>query len=388
MDVDKTVEPTKSVKPTKAAKPAKPAKRAVTAKNADKGTKRKREEVSDKEVDECLESVEDRGKAQEQSEVMMTDEEEAEVAAKLLQDSERFDFLYSQYEKMQVHVEPGAIVTLEWLEQHVAPLLEVAYTPPCSPVAVLPLAEEESNTIPCPFHELTFMEIRYPVDAGKSMYMFCPLPACPVFATAEKSQAVMQELTTNTHDDVRRSLTSFEPLKCKCDLTPKMRISQTQKNFNRVFLTCGQQDRELQCKYFQWMHTPVKKPERPFQPTFGCWPLGAKQKEWNWKPIGGEKQDKPAPFVKASPFVDLTPKQWKTDRAAPKQQQLVPYVSDRAHPADKLLSDLGRDIRAAQEARKEADFIKRHTEENQLLQASGMMPRSLEYHKKWGFGTF
>ena len=405
MDVAQTAKPAKSAKTAKPAKPAKPAKSAVTAKNAEKGTKRKRDEVvapvkrqnredvSDREVDDYLESVMDHGEAKENSEVMIVEGEEAEAAAQLVRDSERFDFLFNQWEKMQVdgneHLQVATtFVTLEWLEQHVAPLLEAPYTPPASPVPPPMQEPVEPVTVPCPFHESTLMEIRYPVSADKSMYMFCPLPACPVFTTVDKSQAVMQELITNTNEEVRCRLTSFEALQCKCGLIPKMRLSQTERNRNRVFLTCGQPGIDNQCKYFQWMHGPLWKPKRPFQPTFGngcpresAKPIGTDKKEWHWKPIGSEKNANWNSEMSAEKRKELTEK-------LKQMQQLTQYVSESAHPADKFLSDLGRDIRAAQEERKEAAFVKRHNEENKLLQAQGMMPRSLEFHKTYGFGMF
>ena len=55
-------------------------------------------------------------------------------------------------------------------------------------------------------------------------------------------------------------------LKCYCSLIPKMRLSKTAKNLNKVFLTCGASaTADSRCKYFQWIHTPLFIDRRPIQ---------------------------------------------------------------------------------------------------------------------------
>ena len=55
-------------------------------------------------------------------------------------------------------------------------------------------------------------------------------------------------------------------LKCHCSLIPKMRLSKTAKNLNKVFLTCGASaTADSLCKYFQWIHTPLFIDRRPIQ---------------------------------------------------------------------------------------------------------------------------
>ena len=42
-----------------------------------------------------------------------------------------------------------------------------------------------------------------------------------------------------------------------CQLIPKIQLSKTAKNLNKVFLTCGGSAIESCCKFFQWIHTPL-----------------------------------------------------------------------------------------------------------------------------------
>lgn len=45
-------------------------------------------------------------------------------------------------------------------------------------------------------------------------------------------------------------------LECLCHYIPKMRLSKTARNMNKVFLTCGvPYNRRPSCRYFQWIHT-------------------------------------------------------------------------------------------------------------------------------------
>ena len=46
-------------------------------------------------------------------------------------------------------------------------------------------------------------------------------------------------------------------LMCHCQKLPKMRLSKTAKNLNKVFLTCGGSAQDARCKYFQSIHTPL-----------------------------------------------------------------------------------------------------------------------------------
>jgi len=66
-----------------------------------------------------------------------------------------------------------------------------------------------------------------------------------------KSEVLQQEI----HPEVR---SKWGHLQCYCQKMPKIRLSKTAKNLNKVFLTCGAAATTgSRCKYFQWIHTPL-----------------------------------------------------------------------------------------------------------------------------------
>ena len=120
----------------------------------------------------------------------------------------------------------------------------------------------------CPFHLSAVLKVLNPEAEWGPLYCKCSVDQCPVWCTTESAPIVLPELTQNTHPEVRAKITA---LQCQCQLTPRMKLSRTDKNFHRVFLTCGQRQVEP-CGYFQWMHGPLWKPKRPAQPTLEQFP--------------------------------------------------------------------------------------------------------------------
>ena len=61
-------------------------------------------------------------------------------------------------------------------------------------------------------------------------------------------------------------------LKCKCGLVPKMKLSRTAKNYQKVFFSCGSfLTHAKPCGYFQWLHGPLWCPREQAQPTLRRW---------------------------------------------------------------------------------------------------------------------
>ena len=54
--------------------------------------------------------------------------------------------------------------------------------------------------------------------------------------------------------------TSRESLSCECGLRPYMKLSLSEKNYRKIYLTCGVNQRGMEefgkvhCQYFQWIH--------------------------------------------------------------------------------------------------------------------------------------
>ena len=78
---------------------------------------------------------------------------------------------------------------------------------------------------------------------------------CPsYYGKDEDEKKVKMVLQQEIHPEVRAK---WGNLTCHCQKLPKMRLSKTAKNLNKVFLTCGGSAQDVRCKYFQWIHTPL-----------------------------------------------------------------------------------------------------------------------------------
>ena len=81
----------------------------------------------------------------------------------------------------------------------------------------------------------------------------------------------MEALKKDTHPQVHARLKRRE-LKCRCGFVPKMKLSRTAKNYNKVFFSCGSFiPGEEPCGYFQWLHGPLWCPREQAQPTLRRW---------------------------------------------------------------------------------------------------------------------
>ena len=81
----------------------------------------------------------------------------------------------------------------------------------------------------------------------------------------------MEKLKEDTHPQVRARVQRGE-LRCKCGFVPKMKLSRTQKNYQKVFFSCGSfHPGKDSCGYFQWLHGPLWCPREPAQPTLRRW---------------------------------------------------------------------------------------------------------------------
>ena len=81
----------------------------------------------------------------------------------------------------------------------------------------------------------------------------------------------MEALKKDTHPQVHARVKHGE-LKYRCGFVPKMKLSRTTKNYNKVFFSCGSfvPGREP-CGYFQWLHGPLWCPREQAQPTLRRW---------------------------------------------------------------------------------------------------------------------
>ena len=190
-------------------------------------------------------------------------------------------------------------VTLDWMLDHLAPLKEKEE---------MGVAYNDLEDLRCPLHPNDSM-LHHP-GSGYSTFA-CVWEECPFYCTDENYQKVVASLQRYVHPQVLERINDNDGFFCHCNLRPKMRLSQTAKNPNKVFLTCGAAalPEVEKCRFFQFMHLPIKQAKR--------------KRQQHYVPL------EPAP--KSRP---------------PTLQYLQPYVGPTDHPANRYLSTVGHQARA------------------------------------------
>ena len=123
----------------------------------------------------------------------------------------------------------------------------------------------------CPFHPHRFIECVNPRSNFGPLRFKCPQEGCPVYLFEDTREVMMEKLKEDTHPQVRARLQRGE-LKCRCGFVPKMKLSRTAKNYNKVFFSCGSfLTHAKPCGYFQWLHGPLWCPREQAQPTLRRW---------------------------------------------------------------------------------------------------------------------
>ena len=123
----------------------------------------------------------------------------------------------------------------------------------------------------CPFHPHQFIECVNPQASFGPLRFKCPQEGCPVYLFEDTREVMMEALKKDTHPQVHARLKRGE-LKCRCGFVPKMKLSRTAKNYNKVFFSCGSfLTHAKPCGYFQWLHGPLWCPREQAQPTLRRW---------------------------------------------------------------------------------------------------------------------
>ena len=158
----------------------------------------------------------------------------------------------------------------------------------------------------CPFHPQHFIYCVNPQTQFGPLRFKCPQEGCPVYLFEDTREVMMEKLKEDTHPQVRARLRRGE-LRCKCGLVPKMKLSRTSKNYQKVFFSCGSfHPGKEPCGYFQWLHGPLWCPREQAQPTLRRWvhdtPQWLKDRPLKSEPIPLLKG--PDPWEKDKPWLD------------------------------------------------------------------------------------
>ena len=148
----------------------------------------------------------------------------------------------------------------------------------------------------CPFHPHRFIECVNPQSNFGPLRFKCPQEGCPVYLFEDTREVMMEALKKDTHPQVHARVKRGE-LKCRCGFVPKMKLSRTAKNYNKVFFSCGSfLTHAKPCGYFQWLHGPLWCPREQAQPTLRRWVHDTPQ--WLKHPGIVPKESLPVPLLK------------------------------------------------------------------------------------------
>ena len=245
----------------------------------------------------------------------MTDAELEAVVGHLVpytEEEQEYLQLLDNYKQSPVQID--GIPTLEYLRkyhskaptvQDRARMLQAECVPPSSPEYLPSYSEEEEedlvkkamevenryvDTYYCPIHEEQEMQCLNPDAVCGALLFKCGVPDCAVFFTSDNYQAVCHQLRQAIHPTVHQRLYHAD-LKCHCDYTPRMKLSRSDKNYGRVFLTCFKKN--APCSYFQWVHWKVREPQGPMDAYV--------QKPGTWhRPAYVKYQKQPKPYDRPS----------------------------------------------------------------------------------------
>ena len=218
----------------------------------------------------------------------MTDSElEAVVGHLVPYTEEETEYLQLLENYSQSPVQIDGIPTLEFLRKYhsnppkkrvpadMTRAEDVMTEPPSSPEYLPTFSEEEEEELVkkamevenryvdvhyCPIHEEQEMQCLNPDAVCGALFFKCGVPDCAVFFTSDNYQDVCHQLRQAIHPTVHQGLYHAD-LKCHCDYTPRMKLSRSDKNYGRVFLTCFKKN--APCAYFQWVHWKVREPQGP-----------------------------------------------------------------------------------------------------------------------------
>ena len=115
----------------------------------------------------------------------------------------------------------------------------------------------------CPFHLKPLLRKEPPGEEEKQELLFCPELDCPVFLFANNMEAYLRALHyTPPSPDV---VDCWDILQCFCHFSPILKLSQSEANPNRLYLSCNNWNKELKCPYFQWFDLPFSNKNAAWQ---------------------------------------------------------------------------------------------------------------------------
>ena len=228
-------------------------------------------------------------------------------------EEEEYNALYENYKKSKVQID--GIPSLHFLRKNHSkpPKQSVKRNEEEISESSADVIDAESGRYVemCPIHDDMKMKCLNPDQSGV-LFFKCTEPDCCVFWTSDSCDAICHELRHSIHPSVCDALWS-KSLRCECGFTPRMKLSRSEKNNGRVFLTCFK--KEEACGYFQWIHWKVRKPKGPMDRYATVMPFVEDEGQRQRKILQKVRQDSVPTFGSA---------RWGISTARPKRvEQLI-----------------------------------------------------------------
>ena len=119
------------------------------------------------------------------------------------------------------------------------------------------------DLLTCPCHLKPMTRKKPPDETEKQEVLFCPEIDCPVFLFAGNIDAYLRALHYTPHSqDV---VECWDILQCYCHFTPVLKLSQSEANPNRLYLSCNNFMKELRCPYCKWFDEPFTNKNATWQ---------------------------------------------------------------------------------------------------------------------------
>ena len=255
----------------------------------------------------------------------------------------------------------------------------------------------------CPYHKEDLKCLNPDAESG-AFYFKCPVDHCITFVTDDNAGTVIRLLWETAHREIVRGWMTHL---CDCGKRPFLKLSQSAKNPNRLFLCCPKKKHQNPCKYFQWVDSKPYQPKREAHRPLDVFYIG-KDRHHPYKASDFQKKNQPMqgiypysgkPYPHESQFrrtnfeeEDRPGNQrvFREQREAARQSRLCQaaqhdLLSQRMNMHYSLEDQLKLNSRKGHNY---PEFEEECRRNNERREQCGLLPYSRETFEKYGSGIF
>ena len=153
------------------------------------------------------------------------------------------------------------------MEDAIAALLKECDDIPDPAFEVTVVDEKPPPELMCPFHKVPLEDVESTLNRDDcDPCVRCNEEDCVVFSSKKNAEKVIEGLKTQMHSALRKE---WHRITCKCGYRPNLSMSRSEKNPDRLLLSCSWLPKEDRCRFFQWIDRPMfrqrEKTEKPKQ---------------------------------------------------------------------------------------------------------------------------